>query len=99
MTEETVDALGPAGRVLVLAQMFEEVQRQLFTLEVEQVANGHTDADPVPGSPLAENGDVLSYEKRRNELLESEKRLQGRYSDDIAAVETYLRMKAGATEE
>lgn len=97
--EGTVDALGSAGRILVLARMFEEVQRQRFALDVEQTANDHGGDDPVAGSALGVDGSVTSYAARQQELDESEERLRERYASELPALHAYLAMRDSSREE
>lgn len=84
--EEIPDVLGQEGRAAVVRAMFEVVQRQLYSLDVEQTANGADGEDPLPNTPLGPNGEVTNYNSRRKDLIEAQARLVEEYADVLPMI-------------
>jgi hypothetical protein len=85
------DILGDDGRSRVIAQTLANLQEQRFRLEVQQISNGHSDDDALPGGGVDKDGKIITYERRKEVLARAEERLQDAYGPLMEAVEQLLK--------
>ena len=76
------DVLGDAERAAVVRSMLAAIQRQLFTLEVEQLANDWPQDAPAPGTQPP-----TTIAARRAELHAAQERVLERYRPLLEATQ------------
>lgn len=86
---ERVDALGDGGRANLAARMIGNLQAEAFNLEMTRVANNHHASDPAPGV-TGPDGQPITYDERKAQVLEAEERLLEAYSDLRPAIEAAI---------